>query len=46
MQKTMSRRSAEAKPPKKTFVGVAGKGLSLGHSVEAMITTFPEKKSS
>lgn len=44
MQKIMSKRSAVAKPPKKTLVGVAGKGLNLGHSVEAMMTTFPEKK--
>ena len=44
MQKSMRRRSAVAKPPKKTLVGVAGKGLSLGHNVEPMMTTFPEIK--
>lgn len=44
MQKIISKRSAVAKPPRKTLVGVAGKGLNLGHSVEAMMTTFPETK--
>lgn len=44
MQKSISKRSAVAKPPRKTLVGVAGKGLSLGHSVEPMMTTFPEIK--
>lgn len=44
MQKRISKRSAVAKPPRKTLVGVAGKGLSLGHSVEPMMTTFPEIK--
>ena len=44
MQKSMRRRSAVAKPPRKTLVGVDGKGLSLGHSVEPMMTTFPEIK--
>ncbi|KAK1124227.1 hypothetical protein K0M31_006602 [Melipona bicolor] len=44
MQKSMRRRSAVAKPPRKTLVGVAGKGLSLGHNVEPMMTTFPEIK--
>lgn len=40
----IKRRSAVAKPPRKTFVGVAGNGLNLGQSVEAMMTTFPRKK--
>ena len=40
----ISSRSADANPPRKTLVGVAGKGLNLGHSVEAMMTTFPETK--
>lgn len=44
MQKSMRRRSAVAKPPRKTLVGVDGRGLSLGHSVEPMMTTFPEIK--
>lgn len=44
MQKIMSRRSAVAKPPRKTFVGVDGKGLNLGQSVEPMMTTFPKIK--
>lgn len=44
MQKSMRRRSAVAKPPRKTLVGVDGKGLSLGHSVEPMMTTFPKIK--
>lgn len=43
MQNIINRRSAVAKPPKKTFVGVAGSGLSRGHRVEAIITTFPER---
>lgn len=43
MQNMINRRSAEAKPPRKTFVGVAGNGLSRGQRVEAMIMTFPEK---
>lgn len=40
----MRRRSAVAKPPRKTLVGVAGKGLNFGHNVEPMMTMFPEIK--
>lgn len=43
MQNMINRRSAVAKPPRKTFVGVAGSGLSRGQRVEAMITTFPAR---
>lgn len=42
MQNIINRRSAVARPPKKTFVGVAGNGLSR-QRVEAIIMTFPER---
>lgn len=44
IQKMINSKSAVAKPPRKTFVGVAGNGLSLGQRVEAMITTFPRRR--
>lgn len=44
MQKMISKRSAVARPPRKTLVGVAGNGRSLGQSVDAIMTTFPERK--
>lgn len=44
IQKMINSRSAVAKPPRKTFVGVAGNGLILGQRVEAMITTFPRRR--
>lgn len=37
----MRSRSAVARPPRKTLVGVAGKGRSFGQSVDAIITTLP-----
>jgi len=43
MQNMMSTRSAVARPPRKTLVGVAGSGRSRGQRVEAIITTFPER---
>lgn len=43
MQKTMRMRSALARPPRNILVGVAGRGRSLGHSVDAIITRLPEQ---
>lgn len=42
MQNVINKRSAVAKPPRKTFVGVAGSGLSR-QRVDAMMMTFPER---
>lgn len=41
MQNRIRIRSALARPPRKMLVGVDGRGLSLGHSVDAIITKFP-----
>lgn len=43
MQNIINKRSAVARPPRKTLVGVAGNGLSRGQRVEVMIMTFPER---
>lgn len=43
MQNMINKRSAVARPPRKTLVGVAGNGLSRGQRVEVIIMTFPER---